>query len=132
MPTYKNFDSWQKSLTKRLEKTVKDSITELGTRVIQDTPVLTSALASNWNSSTNVPDFNFSASKTDFSSYNELEDTITRWDISDDFYFVNGADYAYSIEYEGSSPRKAPMGMLEINTSVFQNIFNTHFNNNFK
>jgi hypothetical protein len=137
MATFKSFEDWEKSFTKRITKTVKDSVSDLAARVVDDTPVETSALKSSWNTSTGSPEFSFNPDKQDggASAMMDLKTTVDSWNIKEDLYFVTGADYAWRAEYGGWEPPRwrgtEPYAMVELNTNNWQKIFTQQLNKNF-
>lgn len=137
MAKFSSFEDWEKSFTKRMHKTVRDSVANLGGKIIMDTPVGTSALQSSWNTSTGSPEFSFNPEKQDdgMSAMMDLKSTVDDWDVKEDLYFVTGADYAWRAEHGGWEPPRwegtAPYAMVAINTVNWGNIVTQQLNKNF-
>jgi hypothetical protein len=92
--------------------------------IIGDTPVDTSRLKSNWQTTTGSPASSSKILMDDGqTALSELGSTLESADLEETIYETNNLDYGPKIEFEGGSPRKAPKGMVRINLMKAPRIF---------
>lgn len=141
--TPKMLTEFRKEAQRDIKAIIGNSIRELCTHIIDDTPVgdpdkwnITDAkreaikasgyiggnLKNNWNSATNAPDGS-TVQQPDASASrakSELTTATKTMKLGEDFYFSNSIDYAYGIEMGVDGPYahkrlQAPQGMMRKN-----------------
>lgn len=103
----------------------------LAGRVIQSTPVLTGQLKGSWRSTVGsqaIPG-GLRIDPEGVGPLMEVKYAVSRWNYGETLYMANLTPYAYKIEYEGWSSRKAPLGMLRINVADIDNIVSSVLRN---
>lgn len=90
--------------------------------VILDTPVDTGRLAANWRTSKNEPERTADERKSPGLAQAEVTANTADSAPTDTLILTNSLPYAYRIEYEGWSKRKAPQGMVQRNIRRFKSI----------
>lgn len=109
-----------KEINKTTSNVIRLAAKDLAELIIARTPVLSGALASNWNVTLNDIDYAFNINKVYRESFN-----ITRYSMKDTIYIVNGAPYSELIEY-GNYSNKAPSGMARVSALSFQAMLDSH------
>lgn len=110
----------------KVAKTVKSNGLKrvLSDGIIDDTPVDTSRLKSNWQTTTGSPATSSKILMDDGSTAKaQLSGELQSANLEDTIYFTNNLDYGPKIEFEGGSPRKAPRGMVRKNLDKAGRIF---------
>jgi hypothetical protein len=110
---------WAEKAGSDVERLNKAIILELFTSVILDTPVLEGRLRGNWLITSGDPATG-TVEVTDPNggkTIRNVEDFIRKIAGNKDFsvYLTNNLPYAYRIEYDGWSRKKAPEGMVRKN-----------------
>ena len=118
--------------TKRnLNDTVRGVVLELGTRIVQRSPVDTGKFRGNWQLTVGGPDIrtNEPFDKQELGS-SPSAGTFDRWKgeigaatIGSTFYITNSLPYARRLEYEGWS-QQAPAGMVRVTVAEYGQIIN--------
>ena len=108
--------------TKRnLNDTVRGVVLELGTRIVQRSPVDTGKFRGNWQLTVGGPDIRTNepfdkqalGSSPSAGTFDRWKGEIGAATIGSTFYITNSLPYARRLEYEGWS-QQAPAGMVRI------------------
>lgn len=102
-----------------IDVVVRGSVEEVGQRLVDNSPVDTTAFQSNWNYSAESPDRFFSATRLKVRAVNGVEDLPQRA-ASFIHYIVNGAPYGPALE-RGHS-QQAPQGVVGLRTLEWESI----------
>lgn len=111
-----DFDAEVTKLLNYQIKVRNAAVLELGSKIIDDTPVLTGALKGSWKATVGVP----SEDKTErldgdgFAPKAELEKAIKEWPKEGSVFMVNHQHYSEGVEFDGYSIQK-PAGMVRVN-----------------
>lgn len=111
--------NWTDEAVDDVDQLMKSVIFELFTSVILDTPVLEGRLRGNWIiSSDNPASGTFDIIDKDGKvTTRKVEDFLTKLSGKKDFsvFLTNNLPYAFRIEFDGYSKKKAPEGMVRKN-----------------
>lgn len=123
----KDISRWTNKAEKEFEELRRAVIIELFSSVILDTPVDQGRLRGNWQISATSPltgevdILDPSGGKTTAN----VQQLAGKGEVGKDqaVFLTNNLPYAYAIEYDGGSPKKAPQGMVRKNfIRVSQNL----------
>lgn len=114
-----NFEKFSAKSIKAVEATIRETVFDLTSSIILDTPVDTSRLRSNnLVSIDKIDDRQLDITESAQETINKAKDVLYESKIGRTIYIQNNLDYAVKIEY-GGSPNKAPKGMVRINIARF-------------
>lgn len=123
----KDITDWTKKAEKDFEKLRRAVMIELFSSVILDTPVDTGRLRGNWQISSTSPangEVNIMDPQGKQTTA-KVQEMAAEGKIGKDqaVFLTNNLPYAYAIEYDGASKKKAPEGMVRKNfIRVSQNL----------
>lgn len=94
------------------EKAIRGMALKLFGAIVDDTPVDSGRLRSNWQASLNQPkSTTLDDDKSAFVVKQEIDDDTSKYDVRDDMYLTNNLDYASFIE-DGTA-KISPHGMVK-------------------
>lgn len=111
---------------KRIEKTFRGAVLDLGSVIILSSPVDTGRFRLNWNFTVDYidPSTNKEAAASKSASANiaigKLKSSIKFFDMGTTFYMTNNLPYAIPLEYGHS--QQAPSGMVRLGVKQFNEI----------
>ena len=96
------------------------AVLELGSKVINDTPVLTGDLRGSWFSTLGSPSSEMQARRdpTGQLPIAELDTTIKQWAEDGTLWMTNNLRYSEGVEFDHYSTKR-PAGMVRVNTATF-------------
>ena len=116
--------------TKRnLNDTVRAVVLELGTRIVQRSPVDTGRFRGNWQIAAGGPDIRTNepfdkqalGSAPSATTFDRWKGEVNAATIGSTFYITNSLPYARKLEYEGWS-QQAPSGMVRVTVTEYEQI----------
>lgn len=122
--------------TKRnLNDTVRGVVLELGTRIVQRSPVDTGRFRGNWQIAAGGPDIRTNepfdkqalGSPPSAGTFSRWQAEVQAATIGSTFYITNSLPYARRLEYEGWSS-KAPSGMVRVTVVEYGQIIQSVIN----
>lgn len=111
------FDAALRKSVNYLRKVRNQSVLELGSKIIDDTPFLTGALKGSWRSSPVVPNMTLEPRLTDEAGTvpkAELAQAVQKWPDEGSLWMTNTLRYSEGVEFDGWSTQR-PGGMVRVN-----------------
>ena len=118
-----------KATERNLNDTVRQVVLELGTRIVQRSPVDTGRFRGNWQIAAGGPDVRTNepfdkqplGSGPSSTTFNRWQGEVQAATIGSTFYITNSLPYAVRLEYEGWS-QQAPAGMVRVTVTEYEQI----------
>ena len=111
------FDAALRKSVNYLRTMRNQSVLELGSKIIDDTPFLTGALKGSWRSSPVVPNMTLEPRLTDEAGTvpkAELAQAVENWPDEGSLWMTNSLRYSEGVEFDGWSTQR-PGGMVRVN-----------------
>lgn len=124
-----SFDiSWNAAILKskkNIDKILRETVEEVFSSIIEDTPIKTGALKGNWIASIGSPssDKTGTLDRMGDITVSNMRKEIRDFKTGDTVYLVNTLEYAERIEYGYSG--QAPYGMVRVNIVRFDTILSS-------
>ena len=114
---------------RNLNDTVRQVVLELGTRIVQRSPVDTGRFRGNWQIAAGGPDVRTNepfdkqalGSQPSATTFDRWKGEVNAATIGSTLYITNSLPYAARLEYEGWS-QQAPAGMVRVTVTEYEQI----------
>ena len=124
-----DLDRFAAKTKRNLNQVVQGVVLELGTRIVQRSPVDTGCFRGNWQVNAGGPDIRTNepfdkqplGSPPSAFTFERWKDHVQASTIGSTFYITNSLPYARKLEYEAWS-RQAPSGMVRVTVVEYQQI----------
>lgn len=108
----------------KVEEAPRKVFLEIGSAIVQKSPVLSGRFRANWNFALNSPNFGTSETtdKAGSVALAGLQSGVVTYRLGDTMYFTNALPYSRRLEYDSWS-KQAPSGMVRVTVVEFTQYF---------